>query len=330
MVVIGGLMGDDVSTSEVGIPLLKDVPVLGHLFRTTSEARRRTNLLIFITPRIIKDQFDARDSTIDHADGLDGLLRQNGIEPWREEVLHSPDIDAVSEVTPYTGTKPSTIRPASPPKHMEQLDSAPSSAVESAGDHAENEEPIELHVSPKLPQMSKSLTTEGNIDRNVTALLPSPPLPEVSDQTTPEVVAPAERAVAESSTEVEASESEEESPRARLAEKVQGPHRFVILRLEDFNQAAGLPFGSGLATEDGGILFGVEIPSGSQLKAHNFFAEGGDYQYQIGEDTALLKALGTYVTADEALARFPGLSQSWHTLSPFEIMSLGRGPWTRL
>jgi type IV pilus assembly protein PilQ len=54
-VVIGGLITDRKETRINKIPLLGDIPVLGWLFKKKFDFRRRVELLIFVTPRIIKD-----------------------------------------------------------------------------------------------------------------------------------------------------------------------------------------------------------------------------------------------------------------------------------
>ncbi len=59
-VVIGGLMRDTVTKSSHKIPVLGDLPVLGFLFRTTSNTKEKTNLLLILTPYIIRDQEDLR------------------------------------------------------------------------------------------------------------------------------------------------------------------------------------------------------------------------------------------------------------------------------
>ncbi len=51
--VIGGIFVEDERDAHIGVPLLKDVPVLGHLFKSTNKTRDRRELLIFITPRIV-------------------------------------------------------------------------------------------------------------------------------------------------------------------------------------------------------------------------------------------------------------------------------------
>ncbi|MCZ7682203.1 MAG: hypothetical protein M5U28_26795 [Sandaracinaceae bacterium] len=59
-VVIGGLMRDRVTTSEDKIPILGDIPLLGVLFRRQSTTTEKTNLILFLTPYIIRSQADLR------------------------------------------------------------------------------------------------------------------------------------------------------------------------------------------------------------------------------------------------------------------------------
>jgi general secretion pathway protein D len=58
-VVIGGIIGDDTKENVYKVPLLGDIPILGYLFKTRSTSRERTNLYIFLTPRIINNAVDA-------------------------------------------------------------------------------------------------------------------------------------------------------------------------------------------------------------------------------------------------------------------------------
>ena len=55
-VVLGGLFQQTDSTTVDKVPFLGDIPILGNLFRNTSKISQRTELLIFITPRIITDR----------------------------------------------------------------------------------------------------------------------------------------------------------------------------------------------------------------------------------------------------------------------------------
>lgn len=57
-VVIGGLMQDEVRKSKTKVPLLGDIPILGFLFQQTSSTKSKSNLMLFLTPHIIRDSSD--------------------------------------------------------------------------------------------------------------------------------------------------------------------------------------------------------------------------------------------------------------------------------
>jgi type IV pilus assembly protein PilQ len=59
-VVLGGIFTQDVEDSVTKTPLLGDIPILGNLFKTTSKSDTRTELLIFITPKIVTDKLSSR------------------------------------------------------------------------------------------------------------------------------------------------------------------------------------------------------------------------------------------------------------------------------
>jgi general secretion pathway protein D len=58
-VVIGGLIGDSQDYIDSGIPFLKDIPLIGNLFKSRRETRTRTELAIFVTPYIVRSDADA-------------------------------------------------------------------------------------------------------------------------------------------------------------------------------------------------------------------------------------------------------------------------------
>ena len=59
-VVLGGLMTDRVALEEAKVPLLGDLPILGYFFRQRKRVTQKANLLIFLTPYVIKNQGDLR------------------------------------------------------------------------------------------------------------------------------------------------------------------------------------------------------------------------------------------------------------------------------
>jgi general secretion pathway protein D len=62
-VALGGLITDNRNKSRTGIPVLADIPVLGTLFGTTTNNLTRTELLVLITPHVVRDQRSAADVT---------------------------------------------------------------------------------------------------------------------------------------------------------------------------------------------------------------------------------------------------------------------------
>ncbi len=62
-VLLGGLISQNNSRSETGVPLLKDIPGFGQLFRTNTDINRKTELLVLITPYIVADDHDAQEIT---------------------------------------------------------------------------------------------------------------------------------------------------------------------------------------------------------------------------------------------------------------------------
>lgn len=62
-VVIGGLIQDSEEESVSKVPLLGDIPLLGWLFKSKSKTRKKTNLMILLTPHIVKDAADLAEMT---------------------------------------------------------------------------------------------------------------------------------------------------------------------------------------------------------------------------------------------------------------------------
>jgi general secretion pathway protein D len=92
MIVLGGLIQDDIAQNRQKIPLLGDIPILGNLFSYRRNTRNKTNLLIFLRPKIIRVSGDMDEPTRKKYEYLDELsaeqnLRQDGdtmppLEEW--------------------------------------------------------------------------------------------------------------------------------------------------------------------------------------------------------------------------------------------------------
>ncbi|MBV5322209.1 MAG: hypothetical protein JZU60_00070, partial [Ilumatobacteraceae bacterium] len=55
IVVLGGLLQDDFGNSQERVPGLGDVPLFGNLFRADSRSRKKTNLMVFLRPVVVRD-----------------------------------------------------------------------------------------------------------------------------------------------------------------------------------------------------------------------------------------------------------------------------------
>lgn len=54
-VILGGLIDEDVQESQQKVPVLGDIPILGNLFKSTSNTKRKRNLMVFLRPTIMRD-----------------------------------------------------------------------------------------------------------------------------------------------------------------------------------------------------------------------------------------------------------------------------------
>ena len=72
-VVLGGMIRDNETEGQSGVPVLKDIPLVGALFSTTTKASTRTELLIFITPRVMESDQDLRDLNFEMRSRMRGL-----------------------------------------------------------------------------------------------------------------------------------------------------------------------------------------------------------------------------------------------------------------
>ena len=85
---MAGLIRDNTSNDNGGIPFLKDIPILGTLVSTQSNSRMRTELLVLITPHVVHDQRDARALTED----LRNQLINAGLVPQQLKRQGSPGL----------------------------------------------------------------------------------------------------------------------------------------------------------------------------------------------------------------------------------------------
>jgi general secretion pathway protein D len=89
-ILIGGLVRDNITLNENKVPLLGDIPLLGWLFRFQSRQVDKLNLLVFLTPTLVRDESDMVELNARKSADLGTLQRENRIEEptrLRQEVL---------------------------------------------------------------------------------------------------------------------------------------------------------------------------------------------------------------------------------------------------
>jgi general secretion pathway protein D len=113
-VLIGGIIDDVVDHSRRGVPFLMDIPVIGRAFRSESDNLERTELMVLITPYVIRSRDEARDVTDTLVDRVEGLRRlQRALHPRRGRA-RTQDVD--DQAPPGADDRPAaTPRPAAEP-----------------------------------------------------------------------------------------------------------------------------------------------------------------------------------------------------------------------
>jgi general secretion pathway protein D len=78
--VVGGLVRDNVTLGEKKIPVLGDIPWLGWLFKSQTRQTEKLNLLVFLTPHLVRDDADVVELNARKARDINILQRDNRIE----------------------------------------------------------------------------------------------------------------------------------------------------------------------------------------------------------------------------------------------------------
>lgn len=73
--VLGGLISNNYSKSNTGIPFLKDIPLIGSAFQVNSVSGARTELLLLITPRIVRNDEDMADFVNQYTNDINAAFR---------------------------------------------------------------------------------------------------------------------------------------------------------------------------------------------------------------------------------------------------------------
>lgn len=145
--VLGGLIGNNYSKSNAGIPFLKDIPIVGSAFQSNSVGGDRTELLLLITPYIVRGDEDMADFAEEYATSMNAAFRTGRgwsytLTPWsisprfRGVGLDLPSPLPASEtptLLPQRGrTAPVATAPIPEPDADEEIDAGPPSLAPAA------------------------------------------------------------------------------------------------------------------------------------------------------------------------------------------------------
>jgi general secretion pathway protein D len=119
ILVLGGLIEDRFVTSRSKVPLLGDIPWLGALFRSESRERKRTNLMVFLRPVVMRDGDTANKFSTERYDQLRG--QQQDAQPPHSLVL------PINEA-PVLPAMPDRRGPLAPPPPAPEGTPAPAKA----------------------------------------------------------------------------------------------------------------------------------------------------------------------------------------------------------
>lgn len=106
-VLLGGLISEDSGSGNTGIPLLKDIPLVGNLFSNQTRNGNRRELIVLITPYLINDTHDAETLT-------DAFRRSLG--PWAGVIPSPIAVPAKDDAPPAVAAPAAPAAPASAPQ----------------------------------------------------------------------------------------------------------------------------------------------------------------------------------------------------------------------
>ncbi|TSE28498.1 Type II secretion system protein D [Tepidimonas thermarum] len=111
IVVLGGLLQDEYGGNEDKVPGLGDVPVFGHLFRSEKRARKKTNLMVFLRPVVVRDARQNEALALDRYDWM--RARQQDAQPAPSRA-HPINEAPVLPALPGTAPPGATTTPLAP------------------------------------------------------------------------------------------------------------------------------------------------------------------------------------------------------------------------
>jgi general secretion pathway protein D len=114
IIVLGGLLQDEYSGNQEKVPGLGDVPLLGNLFKAEARNRKKTNLMVFLRPVVVRDSAQTNELSLDRYDLM--RLKQEAAQPTPSVVvpINSGPIAPVQSVRPPAAAPAAPVVPPGP------------------------------------------------------------------------------------------------------------------------------------------------------------------------------------------------------------------------
>jgi general secretion pathway protein D len=109
IIVLGGLMKDTVAESQDSVPGLASIPVIGNLFKSRSGSRQKSNLLVFLRPKILRDQRATEATSASKYNEIRG--EEESLHKGKITLLPGEKQPAIPSIP--AGNDPQSILPAS-------------------------------------------------------------------------------------------------------------------------------------------------------------------------------------------------------------------------
>ncbi len=109
IIVLGGLIEDNYISNRSKVPLLGDIPYLGALFRSESRTRKKTNLMVFLRPVVMRDQASANKLSLDRYDYIRAEQQNN--QPPQSTILKINESPVLPPIRPETSGPAGAPRP---------------------------------------------------------------------------------------------------------------------------------------------------------------------------------------------------------------------------
>ena len=116
VIVLGGLLEDSYSLNQDKVPVMGDLPVLGALFRNENRSRKKTNLMVFLRPMVIRDNATSDALVMDRYEAIRAL--QQNTQPAPSTVMRAvsdaPVLPPLQGAAPGAGAQRAPLAPLVP------------------------------------------------------------------------------------------------------------------------------------------------------------------------------------------------------------------------